>query len=51
MAALERLQAVQLRVEVGLVALQLLQADYVRALLLEPAEQPFLRRRPDAVDV
>src|SRR5687768_14328899 len=43
-AAGKRLEPVQLGVEVGLVALDLLQAHYVRALRGEPAEQPLARR-------
>src|SRR6185503_13895051 len=50
-AGLERLQPVQLRVEIGLVALQLLQADDVRLLRRQPAEQPLAGGRADAVDV
>src|SRR5947209_3069493 len=38
-AALEGLEAVQLGIEVGLVALQLLQANHVGVLRFEPAEE------------
>src|SRR5262249_52442393 len=51
MAALEELEAMELGVEVGLVAFQLLQADDVRLLRGEPAEESLLCRRTDAVDV
>src|SRR3954466_15638952 len=51
MAALEGIEAVQLGIEVGLVALQLLKADHVGVLRFEPAEETFFCRRPDAVDV
>src|SRR5712671_2379329 len=44
-------EAVQGRVEIGLLALDLLQADHVRPLRREPAEQALLCRRTDAVDV
>src|SRR5258708_39331522 len=45
------LQRVQRRVQIRLLALDLLQADDVGALRGEPAEQALLRRRTDAVDV
>src|SRR5688572_23136536 len=50
-AGLERLQAMELRIEVDLLALHLLQAHHVGALAGEPAEQPFACRRANAVDV
>src|SRR5882672_819944 len=50
-AGLVELEAVELRVEVGLLALHLLQADDVGPLCGEPAEETFVCRRPDAVDV
>ena len=50
-AGREALQAVQLRVEVELLALDLLQADDVRTLRREPAEQALARGRAQPVDV
>src|SRR6266850_3011421 len=50
-AGLIELQAVQLRVEIRLLAFHLLQADDVGTLRGEPAEQALFRRRPHAVDV
>src|SRR5260221_9083417 len=50
-AGVEGLQAVQLRVEVGLVALQHLQADHVGTLRCEPAEETLVRGAAHAVDV
>src|SRR6185436_1765594 len=50
-AGLEGLEPVQLRIEVGLVALQLLQAHHVGALRRQPAEQALACGAADAVDV
>src|SRR3954469_25324304 len=51
MARLESLESMQLRVEIGLLALHLLQAHDVRALRLEPAKKALARRRADPVSV
>src|SRR6185295_672979 len=51
MAGLEYLQAMELGVEVDLLALHFLQAHDVGALAGEPTEQSLACRRPDAVDV
>src|SRR5690349_24093634 len=51
MAALVELQAVELRVEVRLLAFHFLEAYDVGLLRREPAEQAPGCRRPDAVDV
>src|SRR5688572_4391459 len=50
-AGLIDLEAVQLGVEVGLLALHFLQTDDVGALPGEPAEQAFARRGTNSVDV
>src|SRR5688572_14427143 len=50
-AGLEHLQAMELRIEIDLLALHLLQAHHVGALAGEPAEQPLACRRANAVDV
>src|SRR5687768_9956714 len=51
MAGLVHLEAVELGVEVDLLALHFLQAHHVGALAGEPAEQPLARGGPYAVDV
>ena len=51
MAGLESLQAVQPGIEIGLLALHFLQADHIRALRGQPAEQALVRGGTDAVDV
>src|SRR5262245_3273305 len=51
MTGLERLQAVQLGIEIALVAFQFLQADDVGTLRLQPAKRTLARGAPNAVDV